>query len=158
MLAIKGVVAPHVYVYSGREALAGIRRALDAVTAVITLLNTFMLSVLDRRSEIGVPRAIGATRRRTLNVIVAEAVGVGVVGGLLGLLVGAATQYLNTAALTNVLSIDVSYRPNPAMIPIGLGALVICLLGSVPPAIRAADSTSSTLSMPNSSVAERFSP
>jgi putative ABC transport system permease protein len=149
--AIKGIVAPDVYVYSGREALAGIRKALDAVTAVITtiawivvavsavtLLNTFMLSALDRRREIGVLRAIGATRRRTLNAIVAEAVGVGVVGGLLGLVVGAATQYLNAVALTSVLSIDVSYQPHFAMIPIGLGALVICLLGSVPPAIRAA--------------------
>jgi putative ABC transport system permease protein len=37
-----------------------------------------------------------------------------------------------------VLSIDVAWQPSPTMIGIGLGALVICLLGSIPPAVRAA--------------------
>ena len=73
--AIRKVVAPETFVYSGDEALDGVASALDQVIAVITiiawivvvvsavtLLNTLMLSVLDRRREIGVLRAIGATR------------------------------------------------------------------------------------------------
>lgn len=148
---VKAAVPQDVYVYSGPEMLAAVKAAVDANTAAIftivwiiivvsavTLLNTLMLSVLDRRREIGVLRALGATRRSTVNVIASEAVGVGVVGGLLGLAVGAASQYLAAHALTSVLGIDVSYRPQPAMVAIGLGALVICLLGAVPPAIRAA--------------------
>jgi putative ABC transport system permease protein len=59
------------------------------------------------------------------------------VGGLLGLMLGAAIQYLTSIALTNVLSIDVAYRASPTMIAIAAGALVICLLGSIPPAVRA---------------------
>jgi putative ABC transport system permease protein len=149
--AIQNVVSKNAFVFSGREALAGVSSSLDQVAAVIkmiawivvvvstvTLWNTLMLSVLDRRRDIGVLRAMGATRRFTLNAIVAEAAGVGIVGGLLGLILGAAIQYLISTALTNVLSIDVTYHANPAMIAIGLGALVICLLGSVPPAVRAA--------------------
>lgn len=149
--AVKPAVPQGIYVFSGQEMLTAVKAAVDANTAAIftivwiiiavsavTLLNTLMLSVLDRRREIGVLRALGATRRSTVNVIASEAIGVGVVGGLLGLAVGAASQYLATHALTSVLGIDVSYRPQPAMIAIGLGALVICLLGSVPPAIRAA--------------------
>ncbi len=149
--AVESAVPPDVYVYSGSEVLAAVRTAVDSSTAAIftivwiivavsavTLLNTLMLSVLDRRREIGVLRAIGATRRTTVNVIAAEAIGVGVVGGVLGLAVGAASQLLNAYALTSVLGIDVSYRPEPLMIAIGLGALAICLLGSVPPAIHAA--------------------
>ena len=148
---MESAVPQGVYVYSGREVLAAVGTAVNASTAAIftiawlivavsavTLLNTLMLSVLDRRREIGVLRAIGATRRNTVNVIVAEAVGVGVIGGLLGLVVGAASQYLAAHALTSVLGIDVRYQPQPAMLAIGLGALVICLLGSVPPAVRAA--------------------
>ena len=69
------------------------------VVSAVTLLNTLMLSVLDRRREIGVLRAIGATRRFTLKVIVAEAAGVGIVGGLLGLVLGATIQYLIAIAL-----------------------------------------------------------
>jgi putative ABC transport system permease protein len=139
------------FVYSGAEALAGVRSALNQVTAVIaiigwivvvvsaiTLLNTLMLSVLDRRREIGVLRAIGSTRRFTLNAILAEAAGIGIVGGLLGLILGGAIQYLVSIALTNVLSIDVTWEASPMMIVIGVFAVVICLLGCLPPAVRAA--------------------
>ncbi|BBZ29534.1 hypothetical protein MMAD_38290 [Mycolicibacterium madagascariense] len=149
--AIRKVVAPEAFVYSGDDALAGVASALDQVIAVITaiawivvvvsavtLLNTLMLSVLDRRREIGVLRAIGATRAFTLKAILAEAAGIGIVGGLLGMILGAAIQYLTSIALTDVLSIDVTWAPSPSMLAIGLGALAICLLGSVPPAVRAA--------------------
>ncbi|WP_263999191.1 FtsX-like permease family protein [Mycobacterium yunnanensis] len=149
--AIRKVVAPEAFVYSGDEALDGVASALDQVIAVITiiawivvvvsavtLLNTLMLSVLDRRREIGVLRAIGATRSFTLKAILAEAAGIGIVGAALGLVLGAAIQYLTSIALTNVLSIDVAWAPSPSMIGIGLAALAICLLGSVPPALRAA--------------------
>jgi putative ABC transport system permease protein len=149
--AIRNAVSKDAFVYSGRDALAGVGSALNQVTGIITiiawivvvvsaitLLNTLMLSVLDRRREIGVQRAIGATRRFTLNALLAEAAGIGIVGGLLGLTLGAAIQYLTSVALTHVLSIDVIYHASPAMIAVGLGALVMCLLGSVPPAVRAA--------------------
>lgn len=149
--AVEGVVPPDVYVYSGRDMLTAVKGAVDANTAAIftivwiiiavsaiTLLNTLMLSVLDQRREIGVLRALGATRRSTVNMVAAEAIGVGVVGGLLGIIVGVASQYLAADALTSVLGIDVRYEPHPAMFAIGVGALVICLLGSVPPAVHAA--------------------
>ena len=149
--AIRKIVSPETFVYSGDEALDGVASALDQVIAVITviawivvlvsavtLLNTLMLSVLDRRREIGVLRAIGATRAFTLKAILAEAAGIGIVGAVLGLVLGAAIQYLTSVALTNVLSIDVAWQPRPSMIAIGLGALAICLLGSIPPAVRAA--------------------
>jgi putative ABC transport system permease protein len=148
--AIRNAVSADVYVFSGREALAGISRALDQASAVITtiawivvavsaatLLNTLMLSVLDRRREIGVLRATGASRRFMVQVILAEAVGVGLVGGLLGLIIGAVGQYLVGVALTSVLGIDVTYRLHPAMVGIGLGALAICLFGAVAPAVHA---------------------
>jgi putative ABC transport system permease protein len=149
--AMRKAVSPEAFVYSGEVALDGVSSALDQVIAVVTtiawivvvvsavtLLNTLMLSVLDRRREIGVLRAIGAARGFTLKAILAEAAGVGIVGGVLGLILGAAIQYLISIALTDVLSIDVAWRATPAMIGIGLGALVMCLLGSVPPAVRAA--------------------
>jgi putative ABC transport system permease protein len=148
---IRGIVDKDAFVYSGAEALAGIRSALTQVTAVIaiigwivvvvsaiTLLNTLMLSVMDRRREIGVLRAIGSTRRFTLTAILAEATGIGIVGGTLGLILGGAIQYLISIAMTNVLSIDVAWEASPMMIVIGLFAVVICLLGAVPPAVRGA--------------------
>jgi putative ABC transport system permease protein len=149
--AIRAAMPDEVFVYSGAEALAGVSSALDQVIAVITiiawivvavsavtLLNTLMLSVMDRRREIGVLRALGADRRFTFKAIIAEAAGIGIVGGLLGLVVGAAIQYLVSIALTNVLSIHVAWQVSPAVIAISSGALLICLLGAVLPAVRAA--------------------
>ena len=108
------------------------------VVSAITLLNTLMLSVLDRRREIGVLRAIGSTRRFTRNAILAEAAGIGIVGGVLGLILGGAIQYLISIAMTNVLSIDVAWEASPMMIIIALFAIVICLVGAVTPAVRGA--------------------
>ena len=149
--AIRRAVAPEAFVYSGHDALEGISGTLDQVIAIITaiawivvvvsaitLLNILMLSVLDRRREIGALRATGASRRFTVNAVLSEAAGVGIVGGLLGLLLGMAIQYLTSLALTNVLSIDVAWRPGPTVLLIGFAAVALCLLGSIPPALRAA--------------------
>src|SRR6185295_14762701 len=127
--AIRKSVPADVFVYSGQDALAGVGSALDQVTAVIsaiawivvvvsaiTLLNTLMLSVLDRRREIGVLRAMGADRRFTFKAVLAEAAGIGIVGGVLGLIIGVAIQYLVAIALTNVLSIDVAWQVSPAVL------------------------------------------
>ena len=97
--------------------------SLAVIIAVIGIVNTLMLSVLDRRREIGVLRAIGSTRRFTLNAILAEAAGIGVVGGTLGMILGGAIQYLISVAMTNVLSIDVAWKASPMMIVIGLFAV-----------------------------------
>ena len=48
------------------------------------------------------------------------------------------TVKVTVSHLTNVLSIDVVWRVSPAVLVISLGALGICLLGSVLPAARAA--------------------
>ena len=149
--SIRKAVSANVYVYSGREALVGIRQVLDQAAAVLTtiawivvavsavaLLNTLMLSVLSRRREIGVLRATGASRRFTMHVILAEAAGIGLAGGLLGLIVSAPGQYLVAIALSRILGMDVTYRFHPAMVAIGLAALAGCLLGALPPAVHAA--------------------
>ena len=113
---IRDALPQSVFVYSGRDALEGVSSALDQVIAVIsiiawivvvvsavTLLNTLMLSVLDGRREIGVLRAIGATRLFTLKAVLAEAAGVGAVGGVLGLVLGTAIEYLTSVEPSRVL-------------------------------------------------------
>ena len=106
--------------------------------ATVALLNTLMLSVLERRRELAVLRAIGAKPRLVLRSVLAEAVGIGVAGSLLGIAVGAATQYLATSALSQVMTIDVEYQPSPLIAVYGTVALLLTLVGSLPPAISAA--------------------
>ena len=107
------------------------------LVASIALLNTLMLSVLERRRELGVMRAIGASRRFLLRTVLAEAAGIGIIGALIGAAFGAVNQYLTTSALTNVLSIDVVYAASAAAIVFACAAFALTLLGAIPPAVRA---------------------
>jgi putative ABC transport system permease protein len=140
-----------IYVYSGQEAAKAVGTSMAQATALITvmawiivfvagvaLLNTLMLSVLERRRELGVLRAMGSSRRFALRTILAEAAGLGVVGAATGALIGAANQYLSTSALTRVLSIDVVYAPSLLALLFACAAFGLTLLGAVPPAVRAA--------------------
>jgi putative ABC transport system permease protein len=148
---IRDSLPADIYVYSGEEAAKAVGTSMAQATALITvmawiivfvagvaLLNTLMLSVLERRRELGVLRAMGSSRRFALRTILAEAAGLGVVGAVTGALVGAANQYLSTYALTNVLSIDVVYAPSLLALVFACAAFGLTLLGAVPPAVRAA--------------------
>ncbi|MEU2252710.1 FtsX-like permease family protein [Nocardia xishanensis] len=140
-----------VYVYSGAESLAGVEGAIRqgmavanavwvivVLIAAIALLNTLTLSVLERRREIGVLRAMGASRRVTLGMVLAEAAGISVVGGGLGLLFGMASQFFFDSVTPDIMNIDVAYRPNSMVLVFTAAAIGLSLLGSIPPALRAA--------------------
>ena len=108
------------------------------LVAAVALLNTLTLSVLERRREIGVLRAMGSSRRFTLQMVLAEATGIGVIGGALGLVFGLTDQWLFSLVSGDMMNFQVAFRPSSMAFVFTLGALAISLLGSVPPARRAA--------------------
>jgi putative ABC transport system permease protein len=151
MADIARVVPAPNHTYDGRTALAGLEAPLhqsmliaNAVwiivvfVAAVALLNTLTLSVLERRREIGVLRAMGSSRRYTLAMVLAEAAAIGIVGGVLGLLVGLVDQWLFSLVSGDIMNFNVTFRPSPMALVFTLGALAISLLGSLPPARRAA--------------------
>jgi putative ABC transport system permease protein len=81
---------------------------------------------------------MGSSRRFTLRMVLAEATGIGVVGGLLGLLFGCADQWLFSLVSGDMMNFRVAFRPSSIAVVFAVGALAISLLGSVPPARRAA--------------------
>lgn len=107
------------------------------LVATVALLNTLMLSVLERRRELGVLRAMGTNRKFLLRSVLAEAAGIGFIGAAIGLVVGIAVQYLATVAIGHAMTIDIVYRPSPLIAVYGAVALGLALLGSIPPALRA---------------------
>jgi putative ABC transport system permease protein len=149
--AIRDRVPADVLVYSGDEAARAVGESMAQGTALIdimawivvfvatvALLNTLMLSVMERRRELGVLRAMGSSRRFALRTVLAEAAGIGIVGAAIGAVLGAANQYLTSSALTHVLSIDVVYRVSLLAVVFACAAFALTLLGSIPPAVRAA--------------------
>jgi ABC-type lipoprotein release transport system permease subunit len=79
-------------------------QAMDAMMAAISflaiavggigVLNTMLMSVLERTREIGVLRALGWRRRRILGMIINESLLLGLLGGLVGILVAFVLTYL----------------------------------------------------------------
>ncbi len=62
--------------------------SISLVVGGIGIMNIMLASVLERIREIGVRRAVGATRREILFQFLSEAVLISVAGGLAGILVG----------------------------------------------------------------------
>jgi putative ABC transport system permease protein len=64
--------------------------AISLSVAGIGIMNVMLVSVSERTSEVGLMRAIGAKRRHVLAVFLAEAALLSTLGGILGVLLGAA--------------------------------------------------------------------
>ena len=139
-----------VHVYTGAEALEATQATVEqagaftvaiqwivAGAAALALLNTLLLSVLERRREIGVLRAMGASRRFVIRMVLAEAGSVAIVGAAVGLVMGSGLHLVADRILTETTSIDIVYQPLWSTVGYVAAAAALCLLGAVVPAARA---------------------
>ena len=67
--------------------------AVAVLVAVLGIVNALTVSITDRRRELGVLRAVGGLRRQIRGTVWMEALGVGVIGLVLGLALGAVQLY-----------------------------------------------------------------
>jgi putative ABC transport system permease protein len=74
---------------------------LSVLIAVLGIVNTLALSVLERTRELGLLRAVGMSRRQVKRMVRVESVVIAVFGGLLGLAVGAVFGTALQRALVN---------------------------------------------------------
>jgi putative ABC transport system permease protein len=73
-----------------------------AIPSLIAMLNTLAIGVLERTREIGMLRAVGATRRQVRTIIVAEALILAAIGTAFGLLAGLYLGYMTVAAMQSI--------------------------------------------------------
>jgi putative ABC transport system permease protein len=83
-------------------ALVRIQEMIAILVAILGLLNTLLIAVLERTREIGVLRAVGARRRQVAAAIVVEAALMGLAGAVLGVLLGAALSWVNVDVISVV--------------------------------------------------------
>ncbi|MGW4871203.1 ABC transporter permease [Streptomyces chartreusis] len=110
--------------------------ALAIIVAVLGVVNTLALSVVERTREIGLLRAIGLSRRQLRRMIRMESVVIALFGALLGLGLGmgwgATAQKLLALEGLNVLDI-----PWPTIIAVFIGSAFVGLFAALVPAFRA---------------------
>jgi putative ABC transport system permease protein len=100
----------------GQEVVVGIVAVLGMVTALL-------ISVLQRRRELGLLRAVGATRGQVLRSVFAEAAFMGAVGTAVGLLAGLPLEWYTV----RVLLFEESGFLCPVRFPWAAAAAVTCL-------------------------------
>lgn len=81
--------------------------AMALLAAIIVVSNTTLVSVAQRTREIGLRRALGATRRTILIETLLEATVVAVGGGVVGLAVAAALLWAASTSLAIPLALDI---------------------------------------------------
>ena len=73
--------------------LAYIQQFLVGVVAALGVVMALLISVLQRRRELGLLRAVGATQTQVLRSVLAEAMMMGVLGTFLGILLGVPLEW-----------------------------------------------------------------
>ena len=111
--------------------------ALAILIAVLGVVNTLALSVLERTRELGLLRAVGLSRGQTMRMVTVEAVVISVFGALLGVVVGAGLGAAVVRALHDDGITDL-VLPWAGMGTSLLLAAVVGVLAAVLPSIRAA--------------------
>jgi putative ABC transport system permease protein len=107
--------------------------AVALLVGTIGIANIMVISVLERRGEIGLRRALGATKRHIWAQFLAESAVLAVIGGIGGLLIGAGATALYAQTKHEPFVI-----PLYALIAAPAAGLVIGTLAGLYPAMKAA--------------------
>jgi putative ABC transport system permease protein len=114
--------------------------AVSIVVGGFVIFNTFSIVTAQRSREMALLRAIGATRRQILTSVVIEALVVGFVGAVMGvlggLLIAVALKALFSAIGLDIPATGLVLRPPTVIVGLVIGTLVT-VLSALIPAVRA---------------------
>jgi putative ABC transport system permease protein len=80
--------------------------ALGLIVGGLTIVNTMTMAVTERTRELGVKRALGASRSRIAREVLAESAVMGALGGLGGLALGALASLVIGGAVTSATGVN----------------------------------------------------
>ncbi len=108
--------------------LLGAVAAVSLVVGGIGIMNIMLVSVTERTREIGVRLAIGALEREVLMQFLIEAVVLGAMGGVLGVVIA----FIGSAALAATMGVPFIFDPGINMIAFLFAALTGVIFGYFP--------------------------
>ncbi|OGO15662.1 MAG: hypothetical protein A2Y93_06680 [Chloroflexi bacterium RBG_13_68_17] len=104
-----------------------------AVPSLIAMVNTLAIGVIERTREIGMLRAVGATRRQVRTVVVTEALILSGIGTAFGLLSGIYLGYMAVEALSAAgFPMEYAFPAVGAIVAIAAGILFGALAAIIP--------------------------
>lgn len=112
---------------------------LGFVVAAFGVVNTLSMNVLEQTRELGLLRIVAMTRRQVRRTIIAQALIIGAVGLVPGVLCGYGVAYVMNLAMEPSFGRDIQFHQRPELLLLTLSlALAITLIAAWIPARRAA--------------------
>ena len=109
---------------------------MSVIISLFGIVNTLVLSVYERTREIGLLRAIGASRRQIRRSVRYESVITSVIGGILGIVVGVVFAYVVTTRFGGT---TIKFAvPGVQLVVFLVVSVVVGVLAAILPARRAA--------------------
>lgn len=114
------------------------------IVAGLGIINTMVMSILERTREIGIMKAIGGSELQIKSIFFFEAGCIGVLGGIFGLALGWVVTKIAGAVATYYIiqqggeSVNLFFIPGWLVISAMLFSITVSLLAGVYPAMRAA--------------------
>ena len=105
---------------------------ISLVVGGLSVINTMAMSVAERTREIGIKRAIGGSRGRIIRSLVAEAGLIGLIGGLLGLGLGALVGVLSNEAGRESGTVLFELTPGTALFALAFSTILGMIAGIIP--------------------------
>jgi putative ABC transport system permease protein len=112
--------------------------AIAVIVSLLGVINTLAMSVLERTRELGLMRALGASRWQVRSSMLDESLLITCAGALAGLLLGLLIGYVWVMGLGDVLPGVAFHLPATTIISVAVAAVVLGTLAAILPARRAA--------------------
>lgn len=126
-------------ILNGVQAFVVIIALISILIGALGIVNTMTTSVLERKREIGVMKAIGATNQQIFFQFFIESSLLGLAGGAIGAIIGSLAGYGGTIALNNLLGATVKPSISFGLVFFSLlGSFIIGGLAGIWPAMNAA--------------------
>jgi len=94
--------------------------AISLLVGGIGIMNIMLVSVTERTREIGLRKAVGATDKDILKQFLLEAVILTIVGGIIGILIGASLSFMSSLVIKYFIGIDWVFTLSGTAIFLGL--------------------------------------
>ncbi|MFB6246401.1 MAG: ABC transporter permease [Candidatus Pacearchaeota archaeon] len=126
-------------IISGIQIFIIIIASISILVGIIGISNTMTTSVIERRREIGIMKAIGARNSNIFYQFLVESGMLGVFGGIIGVIIGVAVGFIGTSAINSFIGATTEPQINFTLIFFSiLGSFVIGAVSGVTPSLKAA--------------------
>lgn len=126
-------------VLGGVQAFIVIIAFISIIVGAIGIVNTMTTSVLERKKEIGIMKAVGARNSQIFLQFLFESGLLGLVGGLVGAILGTLIGIIGTVGINNFLGAEIGINVDLFLISLTLiGSFLVGSISGILPAMQAA--------------------